>query len=246
MVRVEPDQTLLTMLMVNLLPEETLKELDKRFGSSFRELSQEQQLALATVAIEGKVTHTRLKSMTSTHPHDLTKELSALVKDGFFVSAGATRGTFYFFAGEESNTEIDLASQSYGLAEEISPQDSLSELRADKMSSDRLEPSCDRLESSSDHLESSSDIWESLKALAASVRNKGKVPSELMGQTICQLCQDRFLTHRQLEELLDRSATTLRVSYLSKMVKTGQLELRYPDKPTHPEQAYRTKNNLSP
>ncbi|WP_460205316.1 Fic family protein [Scytonema sp. NUACC21] len=67
-----------------------------------------------------------------------------------------------------------------------------------------------------------------------------------MEQTIRQLCQDSFLTHKQLEKLLGRSATTLRVNYLSTMVKTGQLELQYPDKPTHPEQAYRTKNNLLP
>lgn len=94
---VEPDQTLLAMRMVNLLPEETLRELDERFGSLFRELSDDQRLALVTVAIEGEVTHARLKCMTVTHPHDLTKALSALVKDGFLESAGATRGTFYFF-----------------------------------------------------------------------------------------------------------------------------------------------------
>ncbi|MBW4667451.1 MAG: hypothetical protein KME60_08475 [Cyanomargarita calcarea GSE-NOS-MK-12-04C] len=49
--KVEPDQTLLGMLMVNLLPQETIKELDERFGSSFRELLHDQQLALAKILI---------------------------------------------------------------------------------------------------------------------------------------------------------------------------------------------------
>ncbi len=46
---VEPDQTSLAMLMVNLLPEETLQELDERFGVEFRELSDDQRLALVTM-----------------------------------------------------------------------------------------------------------------------------------------------------------------------------------------------------
>ncbi|MEH2118933.1 RNA-binding domain-containing protein [Nostoc sp.] len=212
--KVEPDQTILRMLMVNVLPEETLKELDERFGSSFRELSHDQQLALATVAIEGKVTHTRLKSMTTTHPHDLTKALCALVKDGLLGSAGATRGTFYFFLGEASDAEVDLVAQSYRLVEQTSPDDFFSELIADETTSDDLPSSSDDLGLSSDDLPSSSDDlglssddlssssddlglssddlpsssddlglssddWELLMAIAATVRNKGKVSTDI-------------------------------------------------------------------
>jgi ATP-dependent DNA helicase RecG len=120
---VEPDQTLLAMLMVNLLPEETLRELDERFGVTFRELSDDQRLALVTVALEGKVTHARLKCMSATHPHDLTKALSALVRDGFLESGGIARGTFYFFPGEPPNAEADLVAQNYKFVEKTSPED---------------------------------------------------------------------------------------------------------------------------
>ena len=101
------------------------------------------------------------------------------------------------------------------------------------------------MEASSDHLEASSDHLELLKAVAAPMRKKRKVARQDMEEMILQLCQGTFLTHRQLEELLDRSTNTLRVNYLSKMLKMGQLELRYPDKPTHPNQGYRTKNSSS-
>ncbi len=111
------------------------------------------------------------------------------------------------------------------------------------MTSDDLEPSSDDLEPSSDDLELSSDDWESLKAIAAAVRNKGKVSTEVLETTILKLCQGRFLNHKQLQELLGRSHNTLRLGYLSKMQKTGQLELRYSDKPTHPDQGYRTKQS---
>ncbi|MEH2337368.1 ATP-binding protein [Nostoc sp.] len=274
---IEPDQTLLAMLMVNLLPEETLRELDERFGVAFRELSDDQRLALVTVALEGKVTHARLKCMSATHPHDLTKALSALVRDGFLESGGIARGTFYFFPGEPPNAESDLVAQNYKFVEKISPEDLLlgiipKEIFDDlESSSDDLESSSDDLESSSDDLESSSDDlqsssddlesssddlqsssndWESLKVIAAIVRNKRKVSIDIMEATILKLCQGRFLNHKQLQELLNRSHNTLRLGYLSKMQKKGQLELRYPEKPTHPNQGYRTKNifeeNVSP
>ncbi len=227
---IEPDQTLLAMLMINLLPEETLRELDERFGIAFRELSDDQRLALVTVALEGKVTHARLKCMSAAHPHDLTKALSALVRDGFLESRGVARGTFYFFPGEPPNAEADLVAQNYKFVEKTSPQDLLLGIIPEGIVDD---------------LESSSDDWQSLMAIALTVRNKGKVSTDIMQATILKLCQGRFLNHKQLQELLDRSYNTLRLGYLSKMHKKGQLELRYPDKPTHPDQGYRTKKSSS-
>ncbi|RUT09726.1 hypothetical protein DSM106972_002210 [Dulcicalothrix desertica PCC 7102] len=108
-------------------------------------------------------------------------------------------------------------------------------------SSDDLVPSSDDLVPSSDDLAPSSDDWELLLAIAAAVRNKSKVSTQVMEATILQVCEGRFLSHKQLQELLGRSYNTLRLGYLSKMVKMGQLELRYPNKLTHPDQAYSTK-----
>ena len=88
MEQVEPDQAVLTLRMVSLLPAETLEELDHRFGPRFRQMPETQRLALATVAIEGKVTHSRLKSMCADHSHDLTVALSSLVKDASSTPPG--------------------------------------------------------------------------------------------------------------------------------------------------------------
>ncbi|WNN91435.1 ATP-binding protein [Gloeocapsopsis dulcis] len=225
--QLEPEQTLLSMKMVSLLPEETLKKLDDRFGSPFRELSNDQMLALVTVANEGKVTHARLKDMTTAHPRDLSQVLSSLVRDGFLESDGATRGTFYFFPGEPPCSDDNLVEHSYRLDIESSGKDLLS--------------SSDHLPASSDHLPASSDHLSSLSALAAPVREKGKASKELMQEVILKLCRKQFLTQKELAELLDRSPNTLRTSYLNQMVSDGQLELKYPDKLTHPYQAYRTR-----
>lgn len=218
--QLEPEQTLLAMKMVSLLPEETLKELEDRFGPKFRELSADQMLALVTVANEGKVTHARLKSMTTAHPRDLSQVLSSLVRDGFLESDGATRGTFYFFPGEPPCLEDNPIELSYGLGMDILGKD---------------------LPASSDHLPASSDHWSSLITLTTPVRAKGKVSKELMREVILNLCREQFLTQRELAKLLERSPNTLRTSYLNQMVSDDQLELKYPDKLTHPYQAYRTR-----
>jgi ATP-dependent DNA helicase RecG len=97
-----------------------------------------------TVALEGKVTHARLKCMSATHPHDLTKALSALVRDGFLESGGITRGTFYFFPGEPPNAEADLVAQNYKFVEKTSPEDLLLGIIPEEIFDD-LEPSSDDL-----------------------------------------------------------------------------------------------------
>ena len=62
-----------------------------------------------------------------------------------------------------------------------------------------------------------------------------------MRKVILKVCRERFLTLQQLEGILDRTNSTLRTRFLKKMVEEGLIELRYPDRLNHPEQAYRTK-----
>jgi hypothetical protein len=107
---------------------------------------------------------------------------------------------------------------------------------------DHLESSSDHLEPSSDHLELSSDHWTKLMSIAQPITEKGKVPRELMEQAIQELCQDQFLTQKQLAQLLNRSPHTLRTGYLTKMVQNGILQLKYPGKATHPDQGDRTSD----
>ena len=57
-------------------------------------------------------------------------------------------------------------------------------------------------------------------------------------QTIAALCTSRFLTLKQLAELLGRNDEHLRNAYLAPMVSEGLLELRYPAATNRPDQAY--------
>jgi predicted HTH transcriptional regulator len=233
--RFDPDLTKLTLRMVSLIPLEVLSELDGRFGESFRRLSELQRLALATAEIEGAVTHARLKSMASAHPHDITMAFSALVREGFLDSYGATRGTFYVLSGESPEMEENL------LGQRVAQLSLLHKHEQAWKGSGRLHSSSEYLGPGSELLDVSSEYFKGLEEIARAVKEKGKVPKDVMERTILSICKDYFINLRVLADLINRSSDSLRINYLNRMVKEGQLELRYPDRPTHPDQGYRAK-----
>ncbi|WP_348303885.1 RNA-binding domain-containing protein [Methanothrix sp.] len=244
--RFDPDLIQLTLRMVSLIPEEVLSELDSRFGAAFQRLSELQRLALATAAIEGSVTHARLKSMASAHPHDITMALSALVKDGFLDSYGATRGTFYVLAGVSPEMEAGLLRHRIAQLPILpkpgqAAKDSKFSCVPLPTSSPLLPTSSPLLPTSSPLLPVSSEHLERLEQIARPVRESGKVTKEIMMGTILAICTEDFLNLAVIADLLGRSPDPLRDRYVNRMVREGLLELRYPEKPTHPNQGYRTK-----
>jgi ATP-dependent DNA helicase RecG len=78
-----------------------------------------------------------------------------------------------------------------------------------------------------------------LLSLAEPARLKGKLPAAEMQALVLRLCDGRWLTSKDLAALLNRDAENLQGRILGGMVKKGLLELRFPDVPNRPDQAYR-------
>jgi ATP-dependent DNA helicase RecG len=76
-------------------------------------------------------------------------------------------------------------------------------------------------------------------ALAAPIRSQKRAKPELVRSVILALCAEEFLTLQQLASLLGRSADNLLVRNVAPLVRENLLTLRFPDTPTHREQAYR-------
>jgi hypothetical protein len=76
--------------------------------------------------------------------------------------------------------------------------------------------------------------------MAAPARQRARLPAEEMKNLIATLCTERWLTSRELGQLLQRDADNLQSRFLTAMVREGRLELRFPDVPNRPDQAYRT------
>jgi hypothetical protein len=69
----------------------------------------------------------------------------------------------------------------------------------------------------------------------------GKMKHDAMRKLIVQLCDDSFVTLRELSKLLNRNQAFIQHDYISGMLSEGLLELKYPDNKYHPNQAYRRK-----
>lgn len=86
---------------------------------------------------------------------------------------------------------------------------------------------------------------KSLEELAEELRQKERLGANHMERVILALCSDQFLTLSTLAQLVNRNPDGLRQQYLSKMVKSGEMLLAFPTKPTHERQAYRAAVGLS-
>lgn len=69
----------------------------------------------------------------------------------------------------------------------------------------------------------------------------GKMKHDAMRKLIVQLCDDSFVTLRELSKLLNRNQAFIQHDYISGMLSEGLLELKYPESKYHPNQAYRRK-----
>ena len=87
--------------------------------------------------------------------------------------------------------------------------------------------------------ENSFDQWTSLTKIAEIARLNKRLPPKAMESIILQLCNDHWLTRKQISDLLQRNPDGLRSRFLTSMVEHGLLRLRYPDKPNRTDQAYK-------
>ena len=107
---------------------------------------------------------------------------------------------------------------------------------------DRGELQSDRGELRPDRGELGADRGEQLDpSLLEAIAALGVRPrKEPLRQVIAQLCAGHWRTPAWLADQLKMQAGKLSDRHLAPMVKIGTLERRYPESPTHPEQAYRT------
>jgi len=91
---------------------------------------------------------------------------------------------------------------------------------------------------------SSPNLREKLLAILARfgfLRMPGKLSPEVMREIIVALCADNPITTKEFSLVLERKAKTIQELYLTPMLESGALELKYPDAIHHPNQAYRAK-----
>lgn len=258
----EPEQTQLMLQMADLLPDDVLTLLREMFGPQFDALDYTGRLIMATAAIERVVSHSRLLEICDAHSHDLSLQLASLVKQGLLESDGRSRGTVYFLPGESLPTPEQV------FVGPALPKSSLSNIRSPSEYSELTSEYSEVSSEYSDPVDGERDNYgrlvtphldapivddlgildegfrAALEQLAQEPR-QGRLNSERMEQVILALCREQFMPLAALAELLNRNPDSLRQQYLSKMVRSGQMLLAFPTKPTHERQAYRAATGAS-
>jgi ATP-dependent DNA helicase RecG len=216
----QPERVVLTLPMVSLIPEETLAHLREHFGERMNALTSAEVQALATADIEGSVSNARLQELLTDHPVEITRMLSRLCEQGYLTSDNKRRWTTYRIVPPGQHRDSSHLPEDSSHLERDS-----SHLPEDSSQSDRQLSLLPLKE-------------EEILELARSIAERGKAPSEEMQRVIGLLCKGRFLTAEELATQLNRTAANLRNRYLTPMVTSGLLKLRYPGSPNRPDQAY--------
>ena len=224
---VEKEQTSLEMKMVSLMPEESVSKLTDRFGDTFRSLPELERLILITAITEGTIRHQRITELSLDHPKDISAALAHLVQNDFLVKTGETRGSSYKVNGFQNFAEAPSFDSLF--------QADLPGLLSDKPEKDLNSPVLGA---------SSPDLKVKLSAVLQTIGRKSmpkKISSEDMKKIIVHLCSDSFVTLKELSEVLNRNSNFLQDTYISDMLRSNILEMKYPENKNHPNQAYKSK-----
>lgn len=233
--QLKPDRVKLILPMVSLLPEDSLVRLRAVLGEQLEGLNAREVQALVTADVEGIVTNQRLQQFSSDHTTDITRMLQDLVSKEFLVKDGYGRWASYRLAervagaGVNAQGTPDLAAGDSERKEASSPRKignsshnagNSSHNEGDSLQSDQFDPA--------------------LLVIAEQARAKDRLTPESMQEVLTALCAVRELSLDEIGRLLQRNARGIRNRHLRPMVQSGRMQLRFPDEPNHPKQAYRT------
>lgn len=263
----EPEQTLLELHMLDLLPPAALEALRAKLGPAFERVEALGRVILATALIEGVVNHSRMTEICAEHPHDISLALARLEREGLLLSQGQSRGKVYHLPGAapvspEQVFPLAASSGSNGASSGSNGASSGSEASSPGSSEAespwQVNPSTTGQQRDAegcllsplldapivDDLASlSEELKAQLLARASLPRSKARLDRDTMAGVILSVCEGRYVRLSVLAELLQRDPDGLRKGYLDALVKEQLIRRAFPGTPTHELQSYRKASN---
>ncbi len=200
-------------------------------GDEYASLDESDLVILMLAHRFGEVGNADIQPYCPDHPRDIGVRLRRFVAKRWLGKTGHTRGTRYRLPASAS---LDLFAG--GSDVDLSSGHSAASSGHSGVATGHSEAPHDTA------IEAEHGV---LRHLAAPVRDKGRAPKEMVEQTITSLCRARWLTLRELAELLGRDSEALRKHYITRLLRQGRLLPRYPHHPNHPEQAYQASESAS-
>jgi predicted HTH transcriptional regulator len=205
--------TSVLLSMTSLMPPEVMAELELRFGRSFSTADEVARLALATAAIEGRVTNRRIQELAEKHPRDITSMLHDLVEADLLDPHGDRRGAWYTVRGWD---EGPVDSSQSPVDSSQSPVDS---------SQSPVDSSQSPVDSSQSPVDSFPGRNEGGRLAASPAGNPLGLarwaPREKVEEAIIEFCRQDYRTLAEIAAALDRKPSTIRKNYLYPLVRRG-------------------------
>lgn len=86
------------------------------------------------------------------------------------------------------------------------------------------------------------DLLDTLRIKVTHIANSRRANPQHLKEAVLIICEGRFLTLQEIAEILNRNETHLRKTIINPLLESNELILKYPNKPTHMNQAYKTYN----
>jgi ATP-dependent DNA helicase RecG len=211
-----------------LMPHHLLDEGNLRWLSQFRslKLSESDMRALVLAREVGAITNQDYRQINGIHTLAASNALRHLRDLGLLTMKGGGSETYYQLIPQIiENSEVAVEGQGEG-----TPYISTSPGEASSYTNP-LYKGLDALPKGFPNL--SDDLRSKI------IHLKNRSSKEEIEDIIIKLCVLAPLQPLQIGKILNRDAQYLRINFLSEMVKTGKLIYQYPDKPAHPQQAYK-------
>lgn len=271
----QPDQTLLELNMVDLIPSHIIAELSSSLGNKFCDLPKLEQLILAVVKSEPYVNHDRMCQISGAHPRDVTLALSKLDRNGLIASTGTHKHKVYHAQGVELISPERESGQAFikdRFLHDPKNFDPMNKVDLEKMTKD-INAYVTLLKAHKEQVDNKKTISEINEAIGEGLPEKylkfktalesfawgyileaveeyknipkRSLTKEQTKDVITRICNFGFLTLGDISYLLDRKPESLRRDYLTPMIRDGILSLAFPHAPTHPQQGYRTIEGVS-
>lgn len=218
---IRPEQTVLTLRTISLLPQSSLDDLEGSLGDEFQKLSPDEILILVTAHLESQVTNTRLQALTEKTPSELSKILTSLVNKELLVAQGQGRGMRYVL-DENSINKVPNS------------------INNEKSSINNESNSITKEENC---MRRNSELQKKLLAISEPARTSKRLSPDKMEKLILELCALTPLSLSEIAELLNRDKAGLRSNHLSRLIRGNKLKYRYPGQVNHPQQTYETVKN---
>ena len=234
----DPPQVTWTLPFIGIIPQSSAEKLEQLIGSEqYQTLTLAERMILLIAFEKNAISHADIHELLPMlHPSDLTKILQVLVDRGYLLSEGRTRAKKYKLASPTNTRNNSQMSQLSGEMSQLSGEMS-------QLSGEMSQLSSEMSQLPGEMSQLSSEMSQ-LPESACLVRKKLKCKQEELEKAILDLCRDTWTDSYQLAKFLEREKRTLQ-RILKTMVLHGLLDARFPQHPSHPQQAYRTRQTLT-